>query len=176
MTIYSGREFSLEEIEEIRQLMQQNPTLLRTPLSRRLCELFSWTKPNGELKDMSCRVALLRMQADGLITLAPSRMPRRGRPHFPATAATDAQAPLLQPVHDLESLSLQPVLGTPASRLWNEYIARYHYLGYTPMSGSQMRYNVFAGEQLVARCSASAPALGSWARVSSSSAGQNHSG
>ena len=138
--------------------MQQNPTLLRTPLSRRLCELFAWTKPNGELKDMSCRVALLRMQADGLITLAPSRMPRRGRPHFPATAATDAQAPLQRPVHDLESLSLQPVLGTPASRLWNEYIARYHYLGYTPMSGSQMRYNVFAGEQLVALLSFGASA------------------
>lgn len=158
MTIYSGREFSLQEIEQIRQLMQQNPTLLRTPLSRKLCELFAWTKPNGELKDMSCRVALLRMQSDGLITLPASRMPHRGRPHFPATAATDAQAPLLQPVHELGSLSLQPVLGTPASRLWNEYIQRYHYLGYTPMSGSQMRYNVFAADQLVALLSFGASA------------------
>lgn len=158
MTIYSGREFSLQEIEQIRQLMQQNPALLRTPLSRKLCELFAWTKPNGELKDMSCRVALLRMQADGLITLPASRMPHRGRPHFPATAATDAQAPLLLPVHELGSLSLQPVLGTPASRLWNEYIQRYHYLGYTPMSGSQLRYNVYAGEQLVALLSFGASA------------------
>ena len=158
MTIYSGREFSLQEIEQIRQLMQQNPTLLRTPLSRKLCELFAWTKPNGELKDMSCRVALLRMQADGLITLPASRMPHRGRPHFPATAATDAQAPLLRPVHELATLTLQPVLGTPASRLWNEYVQRYHYLGYTPMSGSQMRYNVFAGEQLVALLSFGASA------------------
>jgi len=158
MTIYSGREFSLQEIEQIRQLMQQNPTLLRTPLSRKLCELFAWTKPNGELKDMSCRVALLRMQADGLITLPASRMPHRGRPHFPATAATDAQAPLLRPVHELATLTLQPVLGTPASRLCNEYVQRYHYLGYTPMSGSQMRYNVFAGEQLVALLSFGASA------------------
>ena len=158
MTIYSGREFSPQEIEQIRQLMQQCPTLLRTPLSRKLCELFAWTKPNGELKDMSCRVALLRMQADGLITLPASRMPHRGRPHFPATAATDAQAPLLRPVHELATLTLQPVLGTPASRLWNEYVQRYHYLGYTPMSGSQMRYNVFAGEQLVALLSFGASA------------------
>jgi hypothetical protein len=158
MTIYSGREFSLQEIEQIRQLMQQNPALLRTPLSRKLYELFAWTKPNGELKDMSCRVALLRMQSDGLITLPASRMPHRGRPHFPATAATDAQAPLLQPVHELGRLSLQPVLGTPASRLWNEYIQRYHYLGYTPMSGSQMRYNVYAADQLVALLSFGASA------------------
>ena len=158
MTIYSGREFSLQEIEQIRQLMQQYSTLLRTPLSRKLCELFAWTKPNGELKDMSCRVALLRMQAHGLITLPASRMPHRGRPHFPATAATDAQAPLLRPVHEIGTLTLQPILGTPASRLWNEYVQRYHYLGYTPMSGSQLRYNVFAGEQLVALLSVGASA------------------
>ncbi len=47
-------------------------------------------------------------------------------------------------------LSLHLVQGTAQSRLWNEYIARCHYLGYTPMSGAQLRYNVFAGQQLVA--------------------------
>ena len=52
-----------------------------------------------------------------------------------------------QPVHELGALTLHPVTGTAASRLWNEYVARYHYLGYTPMSGGQMRYYVFAGEQ-----------------------------
>jgi len=159
MSIYCGREFSDGDIQAIKLLMQQNPSLRRTPLSRKLCELLDWTKPNGELKDMTCRVALLRMQADGLITLPPSRMPGgRGRPHFPSTCATDAQTALLQPVHELASLTLRPVKGTQASRLWNEFIARYHYLGYTPMSGSQMRYNVFAGEQLVALLSFGASA------------------
>ena len=159
MSIYCGREFSDGDIQAIKRLMEQDPSLKRTPLSRQLCELWAWTKPNGELKDMTCRVALLRMQADGLIMLAPSRMPGgRCRPHFPPTPATDAQTPLLQPVHELGPLTLSPVTGTAPSRLWNEYIARYHYLGYTPMSGSQMRYNVFAGEQLVALLSFGASA------------------
>ena len=159
MSLYCGRAFSAGDIQAIKRLMEQNPSLKRTPLSRKLCELFAWTKPNGELKDMTCRVALLRMQADGLITLPPSRMPGgRGRPHFPPTAATDAQTPLLQPVHELGALTLRPITATAASRLWNEYIARYHYLGYTPLSGSQMRYNVFAGEQLVALLSFGASA------------------
>ena len=61
-------------------------------------------------------------------------------------------------MHELATLTLQPVLGTPASRLWNEYVERYHYLGYTPMSGSQMRYNVFVGERLVALLSFGASA------------------
>jgi len=151
MSIYCGRHFSPDEIQTIRDLMQVDPNLKRSPLSRKLCELWHWTKPNGELKDMTCRVALNRMQADGLITLAPSQIPNvRRRADFPATAASDAQAPIKQPVHELKPLTLRLVSGTAASRLWNEYIARYHYLGYTPMSGSQLRYNVFAGEQLVA--------------------------
>jgi hypothetical protein len=96
-------------------------------------------------------VALARLHAEGLITLAPSQTPHgRRRPHFPPTSASDAQPPITQPVHELERVTLRLVTGRAVSRLWNEYIARYHYLGYTPLSGSQLRYNVFVGEQLVA--------------------------
>ena len=159
MSLYCGREFSAQEIEAIKRLMEQDPSLKRTHLSRKLCELLDWTQPNGQFKEMTCRVALLRMQADGLFTLPPSRISvQRGRPHFPPTAATEAQTPLLQPVHEMEPLTLRPAAGTAAARLWNEYIARYHYPGYTPLSGSQLRYNVFAGEQLLALLSFGASA------------------
>lgn len=159
MRIYCGREFSEGDIASIHHLLRQEPTLRRSPLSRKLCELLEWTKPNGELKEMSCRVALLRMQSEGLITLPPSRITvRRRRAQFPPTAATDAQAPVLGPVHELGTLTLRAVTDTAASRLWNEFVARYHYLGYTPMSGSQLRYNVFAGERLVALLSFGASA------------------
>jgi len=151
MTIYCAREFSAADLQSIRDLIAQNPKLQRSALSRKLCQLWGWTKPNGELKDMTCRVALLRMQADGLITLPPSRIGVvRKRAHFAPTSASDAQAPIKQPVHEIGRITLEMVSGTVTSRLWNEYVARYHYLGYTPMSGSQIRYNVFAGEQLVA--------------------------
>ena len=49
MTIYCGRDFSPVDIQTIRELIAQNPKLLRSPLSRRLCELVGWFKPNGEL-------------------------------------------------------------------------------------------------------------------------------
>lgn len=151
MSIYCAREFSADDIQTIRDLIAQDQKLQRSALSRKLCQLWGWIKPNGELKDMTCRVALLRMQADGLITLPPSRISVvRKRAHFAPTAAINAQGPINQPVHEIGRITLEVVSGTIASRLWNEYVARYHYLGYTPMSGSQIRYNVFAGEQLVA--------------------------
>ncbi len=160
MSIYCGREFGPDDIQTINRLMEHNPRLQRAPMSRQLCELWGWKKPNGQLKDMTCRVALLRMQADGLITLPPSRMTggARSKPHFPPTPATDPPQPLLQPVHELAVLDLRPVMDTAVSRLWNEYIARYHYLGYSSMSGAQMRYNVFVGERLVALLSFGASA------------------
>jgi hypothetical protein len=136
MSVYCGREFSAQDVQAIRHLIEHHPSMRRAELSRKLCELFDWSRPNGQLKDMTCRVALLRMQADGLITLPASRSRARSRPHFPATAATDPQAALVQPVHELAALTLRPLADTAASRLWNEYVARYHYLGYTPLSGS----------------------------------------
>ena len=151
MTVYCARDFSADDIQTIRRLMQENPALQRSPLSRQLCELWNWRKPNGELKDMTCRVVLLRLQAAGLIELASSKFVNgRKRPEFLPTAATDPQTEITAPVHELGGLTLRLVSAGADSRLWNEFIARYHYLGYTPMSGSQLRYWVFAGAQLVA--------------------------
>jgi hypothetical protein len=47
MRIYCGRAFSPDDIEAIERLMGQNPSLKRTPLSRKLCELFDWTNPTA---------------------------------------------------------------------------------------------------------------------------------
>ena len=151
MRVYCGRHFSAAELLAIRALIEQNPTLKRTPLSRRICAQLGWTRPNGALKDMTCRVALLRMQAEGLIHLPPSQNPKNGRrPPVPLTTATDPRPPECRPVHELPRLTVQPVNTPATARLCNEYLARYHYLGYTPLSGSQMRYEIFAGPQRVA--------------------------
>ena len=37
----------------------------------------------------------------------------------------------------------------PRSRLWNEYIQRYHYLGHKPLPGAQLRYFVHADDGLL---------------------------
>ncbi len=160
MKRYSGRDFSPEDLQAIARTIAMNPTVKRTPLSRLVCEQLNWRRADGRLREMSCRVAMLRMQADGLITLPASQIPKpRRRAQFNATPATDEQPVLAAAVHELPALKLSIVDGRgAASRLWNEYVARYHYLGYTPMSGSQIRYNVHAGERLVALLSFGASA------------------
>ena len=70
---YCGRDFSENEIAEIRRLIAEDPARTRAELSRLTCRVLHWYKADGGLKDMSARVAMLRMQADGLIELPPPR-------------------------------------------------------------------------------------------------------
>jgi len=158
MTTYCGRHFTADELQALRHLIETHPSASRAQLSQQVCVLLDWLKPNGELKEMSCRVAMLRMQADGLITLPAARKRAPRQPKYLATAATDPEPLLTQPVHELPPLRLCQVAGAAQSRRWNETIARYHYLGYSPLAGSQSRYVVFAGERQVALLSFGASA------------------
>jgi hypothetical protein len=79
MKRYSGRDFSPEDLQAIVRTIELNPTVKRTPLSRLVCAQLDWRRPDGRLREMSCRVAMLRMQADGLITLPASQIPKPRR-------------------------------------------------------------------------------------------------
>jgi hypothetical protein len=111
--------------------------------------VLAWYKTDGEFKDMSARVAMLRMHEDGLIALPP---PRHKPPDATVsiTSQTDPGPPLRRPARALTPLRLQRVQHRPDSRLWNEYIQRYHSLGHKPLPGAQMRYIIFSLEQPIA--------------------------
>ncbi len=149
MIRYCGRNFSSTELDQIRSLTKHNPGFNRSRLSREVCEMFHWLKPDGKLKDMSCRVAMLRMHEDGLICLPPPTRIKHPIRKVEPTAATDLQDSVLCSVELLPELHFK-VVTKKSSALWNEYIERYHYLGYTPLPGAQLRYFIYAGEQLVA--------------------------
>jgi hypothetical protein len=118
-------------------------------LSYRVCEVFDWCKADGSLKDMSCRVALLRMHREGLIELPAPRHPVNPCRSFDQRTAQAHPGALLEAaVHELGELRLERV-ERAASALWNEYIERYHYLGYKPLAGAQLRYFAHTPQRLV---------------------------
>jgi len=73
MVRYCGRDFSKEEMNQIRAMIADNPRQHRAGLSRLVCESLGWFKADGGLKEMSACVAMLRMQTDGLIQLPKPR-------------------------------------------------------------------------------------------------------
>ena len=71
----------------------------------------------------------------------------RPDPTVRLTAHTAPGAPIERPAGALRPLVMQRVQRKPESRLWNEYIERYHYLGHKPLPGAQLRYLIHADEQ-----------------------------
>ncbi len=140
---YCGRTFSVQELEVIHSIMADNPSRHRLALSRLVCERLDWRRPNGDLKDMSCRVVMLRMHRDGLIQLPPPRHARyNGRLRRRRTPQAEPQLPIIASVDELPELHVRPVAQGAEAALWREYVDRYHYLRYTPLAGAQMRYVV----------------------------------
>ena len=112
--------------------------------------MLDWYKPDGGLKDMS---AVLPCWAWLKMGLSPCRHHGVNHPRDRKSALLNRQPPqpaILRPVHELAALQLCPVTTRDQSRLWNEYIHRYHYLGHKPLSGAQLRYFVTLDEQIIA--------------------------
>jgi hypothetical protein len=138
-------------MERIRGLIAAAPGVNRAKLARQVCEVFDWRMRDGQLKLMSCRVAMLRMHDDGLIQLPPPSA--KPRPRIKGvdftSAASDPQTDLDISVSELKDLRLELVAKGKPLRLWNEFIARYHYLGYGVMPGAQLRYFIKSGDQIL---------------------------
>ncbi|MEW6064591.1 hypothetical protein P378_15565 [Desulforamulus profundi] len=136
-----GRSLTLDDIEMIRQIIASDPSATREQISRDICRAWSWFKPDGGLKNMSCKVLLLRLHRSGLITLPePRKSNGNGRKFSRRTEQGKAREKIAGPVQSLLPLELQRVVSKKDSFLWNELIDRYHYLGYTPLPGAQVRY------------------------------------
>ena len=144
---YCGKNWSTEDIEHIRSLISSSPTARRSELSRMVCSAFGWHSPSGKPKVMSCRVAMIRMCRDGLIAL-PTPQHVVQRPHLTfESPASDPEFPVELSIQDLRDLRLEPLTRKTRHSLWNEYIGRYHYLGYRTMQGAQIRYLIKAGDR-----------------------------
>ncbi len=157
---YCGRDFPPAELEEIRALAATLPT--RRAIADAVCDALPWRRHDGARKDMTARVALNRMAADGLITLPP---PRHGNGngrhlrHAPAgqLALPIGPEPIAASLAQITPLRLVPVTSRADSARWNQLIREHHYLGYTPLAGTQIRYLIHTAPGTVAAAWKCAP-------------------
>jgi len=140
-----GQQFSDEICGRIRATIESEPTISRRALSLRVCEWLNWKSPNGKPKEMSCRVALLKLHREGHIPLPepgvrPWTQVEEGR--FPQSLPeVEALRCRLKSLGEVD-LVLVEGKNRPLSRLWNDLMEVYHYLGAGPLCGAQVRYLV----------------------------------
>lgn len=152
---YCGREFTQTDIDLITRLIATGVN--RQTLARRFCEETNWRKQDGGLKEMSCKVAFLKMHRDGSLVLPPPTKPANNHLKRPNATLLTLPGPEIERNAGEFTLCIE-IADKTTSALWNEYIDRYHYLGYTPLPGAQLRYVVRSGDQILALLGFSAAA------------------
>ena len=154
--VFDGRSFSVAELEMMRGIAAEFAALGLTEISRTVCELLEWKRPNGGLKNLECRQLLERLCAQGLLSLPELRRTKpRGTQTVRQTARSEVQPEIVGSAGQYEPLRLQLVVGEGAgnSALFREYIDRYHYQRYCIPFGAHARYLVRSercGEQVLA--------------------------
>lgn len=151
--VIRGREFTAAELTSIKKIVETSPDMHRCALSKQVCETLGWYQENGRLKDRACRDVLARLEQRGFIRLPPRRRPPVSRRPTELTQRSEARERFLVRAREITQPSFSIVTGSRNSQretLWNEYVERYHYLGYGVSVGPHIKYLVEVGDVPIA--------------------------
>jgi hypothetical protein len=142
--LLSGRMFTAQELNEVKEIVRMFPKLSQHELALTICEGLSWLAPNGKYKIEACRKLLLKLEEDAQIELPEKRIDQslRKKQTIVLGDQTEAEVEMSGPLPLLEPIQLESVRSKESIRLWNEYVERYHYLGYKRPFGAHQRYFV----------------------------------
>ena len=152
-----GQKFGEEIVSRICETVQGVADITRGRLSRLVCEWLDWRHRDGRLKEMSCRTALLKLEARGLIEL-PAAKPTTftRRVERKATVWPTVTGSLAE-LGDVELLQIDS-RDKELSSLWCEMMRAHHPLSDGPLCGAQLRYLVKSGAGFIGGLSFSAAA------------------
>ena len=145
---HSGRQISEAELALICQTVGLFPQLSLKELASTISEHLGWYSAGGEVKRDACVKLLLKLEAAGELELS-DRQRQRGwarplRP-IPITDRSAAGSPISGSLRGLGRVHLRVVLEPEEKRLWNEYVQRYHPLGYKSAFGYRLKYFIDSG-------------------------------
>jgi len=144
------REISAEDIASIRTVAKRFPGLSRKELTYTLCEQLEWLTPAGRPKYTACTKLLARLEEAGELRL-PALQKHNSHPGPQAktamreSARTDPAAPFVRCLSELDPVRLRLAGDAQEESLWNEYVERYHPLGYKKPFGYWARYFIDSG-------------------------------
>lgn len=141
-----GLNFTANVIHQIRQTVEDTPSISRRALSRVICTSMDWKAASGRLKETVCRKALTVLDTKGLIRL-PAADLRTGtalKPVEPESTPAESRPQIVCELGDLGQIEIEPVGSRYSKRfkIWKELVGRHHYLGSRPLCGAQLRYLV----------------------------------
>ena len=143
--VQCGRTVDAEELEAIKETVAACRGLSRSELVLTICEHLEWRSASGSLKKDACEKLLEKLEVQGLVALPgkrPMLSPAGKRKQPEPTRRTEAADPVEGSLEGIGPVRLTAANGREEAGLWNEYVSRYHYLGYKPPIGCFQRYFV----------------------------------
>lgn len=152
--VLQGRELRDEHLNQIRDLLKQNPDWSRRRLSIELCYLWDWRNAKGEIKDMASRSLLVKLDKLQHITLPPRRQLPSNRMTMKSTQMVlHDTTPIEAALSQLQPLNLVNISDNKAHQpLYDCLLNTYHYLGYRGYVGENMRYLVLDDNDRLLAC------------------------
>lgn len=141
-TTFAGHRFTRKQLIQIQQTANTFKNLSLRELGHTICEHLNWYTPGGKHKIQLCLTALEEMQEVGLFKLPEKVKQSKGtlKPIEWTSRTDQPSSELSVTLEQLSPLSIQKVTEKEDIELWNEYVARYHYLGYKRPIGTHLRY------------------------------------
>ncbi len=137
----SGCWFSSEQLEEICETVEMFSGLSRRELASTICEHRGWLTLSGQYKLDACLKLLEKLEDRGLVRLPEKRNGgKRTEPRIVATPKTQPGRAIRGRLQDIRPVRLTVVSTRSQAELCNEYLDRYHYLGYKQPFGCHLRY------------------------------------
>jgi hypothetical protein len=117
-------------------------------LAATISEHLDWYSAGGEVKRDACVKLLLKLEAAGELELSDRQRQRgwarRPRP-IPLSERSAAGSPIGGSLRELGPVRLRVVVEPEEKQLWNEYVQRYHPLGYKGPFGYRLKYFIDSG-------------------------------
>ena len=136
-----GRKISDQEIEQIKEIVDLCRRLSRYELAQTIAENLGWYTASGSLKVDACVKLLEKLQAEGILQLPEKRsLTKPNQRSIPITLRTAPAADIDCKLKQLDFVKLQVVSEPQDIKLWQEYVSRYHYLGYKKPFGYYLHY------------------------------------
>ena len=148
--VQCGREFSAQEIEQIRKTVAWLPGLARRELAATVCEHLHWHTISGTPKLQACWKLLERLAGADLLELPASRRKKNHSGNRAIVALGERTATdrlLAGALHEFKPVRMEVVTEDSEVGLWNEYVERFHPLGYKGAFGYRLRYFLRSGSQ-----------------------------
>lgn len=152
-TTFAGKRFTRKELAEIQQTVNTYRSLSLRELGHTVCEHLNWVTPGGKHRIQTCLNALEEMETAGLFQLPEKQKRTQKGTQKPLqwSKQTERQPTITGTLDQFESIRLELAIESEETRRFNEYIDRYHYLGYRHPIGNHLRYFIIGqnaqGEQ-----------------------------